>query len=97
MFNGASSLRRLLTKCNDIPVATISSGLPLKEKKKVVSFDSFTNDKALVTAIKRNLNKENVAGTKPSVELIYKDLEKAYASGMHYDVSKWKQPIYLIK
>ena len=94
VFNGNSSLRRMLTKCNDIPVATISSGLPLKEKKKVVNFDSFTNDKALITAIKRNLNKENVAGTKPSVELIYKDLEKAYASGMHYDVSKWKQAIY---
>jgi len=88
------ALRRMLTKCNDIPVATINSGLPLKEKKKVVNFESFTNDKALLTAIKRNLNKDNVPGTKPSVELIYKDLEKAYNSGMHYDVSKMKQTIY---
>lgn len=30
VFTGNSSLRRKLTKCNDLPVATISSGLPLK-------------------------------------------------------------------
>lgn len=94
VFNGNSSLRRKLTKCNNIPVATISSGLPLKEKKKVIDFKSFANDKALITAIKRNLEKKNVAGTKPSVELIFKDLNRAYESGMHYDVSGMKQAIY---
>ena len=31
VFNGKSSLRRRLSKCNDLPIAHISSGLPLKE------------------------------------------------------------------
>lgn len=88
------ALRRKLTKCNDIPVATINSGLPLKEKKKVVDFKSFTNDKALITAIKRNLKKENVQGTYNSVGLIYKDLERAYEAGLHYDVSNLYDDIY---
>ena len=94
VFNGKSSLRRMLTKCNDIPVATISSGLPLKEKKKVVNFKSFTNDKALIKAIERNLNKENVNGTYNCVNMIYNDLERAYADGLSYDVRKMKQAIY---
>lgn len=33
VFTGNSSLRRRLTKCNDIPIATIGSGLPLKGEK----------------------------------------------------------------
>lgn len=33
VFTGKSSLRRKLSKCNDISIANISSGLPLKEKK----------------------------------------------------------------
>ena len=94
VFNGGSSLRRMLTKCNDLPVATINSGLPLKEKKKVVNFKSFYNDKALIKAIERNLNKENVNGTYNSVKTIYNDLERAYADGLSYDVRKMKQPIY---
>jgi hypothetical protein len=31
-FTGDTSLRRRLSKCNNVPVATIKSGLPLKEK-----------------------------------------------------------------
>lgn len=30
VFTGNSSLRRKLSKCNDLPIATISSGLPMK-------------------------------------------------------------------
>jgi len=94
VFNGGSSLRRMLTLCNTIAVAVISSGLPLKEKKKVVNFKSFINDKALIKAIERNLNKENVNGTYNSVNLIYKDLERAYADGLRYDVRKMKDSIH---
>ena len=36
VFVGNASLRRKLTYCNNEPIATISSGLPLKEKKKMV-------------------------------------------------------------
>lgn len=34
VFTGKSSLRRMLSKCNNLPIATISSGLPLKGEQK---------------------------------------------------------------
>lgn len=93
VFTGGSSLRRKLTKCNDIPIATINSGLPLKGAKNVIDFDGFKNEKALRTAIKRNLNKEYHPATKPSIDFIYKMLEDAYNSGMKYDVTDMRNAI----
>lgn len=84
---GNSSLRRKLTKCNDLPIATISSGLPLKEDAKMVNFDAIMNEKGIRTMIKRNLNKESHPGTKPSVDFIFKILEEQYDKGAKYDVS----------
>jgi len=85
-FTGKSALRRKLSACNDIPIATISSGLPLKEEK-VVNFDAIKSEKALRTLIEKNLKKEIHPGTKPSCDFIYKILEDAYNSGMKYDVT----------
>lgn len=93
VFTGKSSLRRKLTKCNDLPVATISSGLPLKGEDKLVSFDAIKNEKGLRTLIKRNLNKEYHPGTKPSVDFIYKVLEDAYSGGIHYDVTDMRPAV----
>ncbi len=93
VFNGGASLRRKLTKCNDIPVAVMTSALPAKEKKKMIKFTSFNNDKALIKAILRNLNKENVNGTYNCVNMIYNDLEKAYEDGLSYDVRKMRNEI----
>ena len=87
IFNGNSALRRRLTKCNTVPIATINSGLPLKGDDKVVNFDSIKNEKALRTLIKRNLNKEYHAATRPSMDFIHKVLDDAYKSGMNYDVT----------
>lgn len=87
VFNGKSSLRRMLTKCNNLPIATISSGLPLKGEDKLLNFDAVKSEKALRTLIKRNLNKEIHPGTKPSIDFIYKILEDAYSSDLRYDVS----------
>lgn len=88
VFTGNSSLRRKLTFCNDIPIATITSGLPLREEKPVVNFDGLKNDKALKTLILRALNKEYAPyATKPSIDLVKKVLDDAYASGIHYDVT----------
>lgn len=87
VFTGKSSLRRKLTKCNNLPIANISSGLPLKGEKKVVNFDAIKSEKGLRTIIKRNLNKEIHPATKPSIDFIYKILEDAYSSGMKYDVT----------
>ena len=94
VFTGKSSLRRKLTKCNDLPIATISSGLPLKEDSKVIDFEGFKNENALRTMIKRNLNKEIEPSTRCSVDFIYNDLERAYKSGLKYDVSDMRNAIY---
>ena len=88
LFTGGSSLRRLLTKCNDIPITTINSGLPMKKgDDKVISFDTIKSEKGLRNMIERNLEKEFHHYTKPSIDFIYKILEDAYDSGMKYDVS----------
>lgn len=86
VFTGNGSLRRKLSKCNGLPIATISSGLPMKGEK-MVNFDTIKSEKGLRTLIKRNLNKEIHPGTKPSIDFIYKILEDAYASGLKYDVT----------
>jgi hypothetical protein len=93
VFTGKSSLRRKLSKCNDLPIATISSGLPLKGESNVVNFDAVKSEKGLRTQIKRNLNKEIHPGTKPSIDFIYKILEDAHSSGLHYDVTDMRNTI----
>lgn len=94
VFTGKSSLRRMLTKCNNQPIATISSGLPLKGDDKLVNWDGIKNERMLRTMIKRNLNKEYWSATKPSVDYIAKLLDDAYASGIGYDVSDMKNDIF---
>lgn len=95
VFTGKSSLRRMLTKCNNLPIATISSGLPLKgDDKSLVNWDGIKNEKMLRTMIKRNLNKEYHGATKPSVDYIAKLLDDAYNSGIGYDVSDMKNEIF---
>lgn len=93
VFSGNSSLRRKLTLCNDLPVATISHGLPLKEVKKTVNFDSVQSEKGLRELIKRNLAKEIHPATKPSIDFIAKILDDAYKSGLSYDVSDMKNAV----
>lgn len=79
VFTGNSSLRRKLSKCNNIPVATISSGLPLKEENKpVINYETVQTEKAIRAKIEKALHKEYHAFTRPSVDLIYKILEDAY-------------------
>lgn len=90
---GDSSLRRMLTKCNDLPIATISSGLPLKGEKNVISMKSIQSERGLRTQIKRNLNKEIHGATKPSVDFIYKILTDAYESGLKYDVTDMRNAV----
>ena len=94
VFTGNSSLRRMLTRCNDIPIATISSGLPLREEKPMVNTESVKSEIGLRKLIARNLNKEIHGNTSQSVNFIHDILEEAYESGMKYDVSDMKQAIH---
>lgn len=84
---GNASLRRRLTKCNNVPVATISSGLPFKEKKKMLDETVIKSEKGLRDLIARNLRKEIHPGTNPSVAFIKKILDDTYQSGVEFDVT----------
>ena len=93
VFTGNSALRRLLSKCNNLPIAKISSGLPIKEEK-VVNSNTIKSEKGLRALIIRNLNKEIHPGTKPSVDFIYQILEDCYKSDLKYDLSDMKGAVY---
>lgn len=93
VFSGKSALRRKVTKCNNKPIATINSGLPLKGESKMVNIDSVKSEKSLRNLIERNLRKEIHPGTKPSIDFIFKILEDAYASGLKYDISDMRPAV----
>lgn len=94
VFTGDASLRRKLTRCNAVPVATISSGLPLKPKKeKMLQTKTITTEKGLRELIERNLRKEVHPGTKPSIDFIAHILEEAHAEGLKYDITDMRSRI----
>ena len=85
VYRGGASLRRKLTKCNNIPPATISSGLPFREKK-MLDTRSAKSEQGIRNMILRNLQKEFHPATKPSMDFIEKILLDAYNSGVRYNV-----------
>ena len=93
--SGNAALRRKLTLCNNLPIATLTSGLPLKgENKKVIDFEGIKNEKHLRNLIKKGLSKSVHPGTKPSIDYIYKVLNDAYESGIKYDVTDMEEAIW---
>lgn len=92
VYRGDASLRRRLSKCNSVPVSTISSGLPFREKK-VVPVGTLQSERGLRDLIARNLRKEIHPGTKPSVDFIKHILDEAYNTGMMYDVTDLRPKI----
>lgn len=95
VFNGGSSLRRKLTKCNNLKITHISSGLPLKEKKKVVNHDIIKTEKQLRSRIEKCLKKEHWGSTAPEVDFIKKILDDAYEFGFTYDLSDMRQVVLI--
>ena len=89
IFTGNASLRRQLTRFNDIPIAKISDGLPLKEKKggKMLDLDAMQNENFMRRTIIRCLRNEIHGHHKPNMDFIYKILNDAYNNGVHYDLS----------
>jgi hypothetical protein len=93
VFVGNASLRRKLTLCNDLPIATISTGLP-KGEKRVINKGAVKNERALRRLLERNLRKEIHGATKPSIDFIHKLLEDAYSNEeLTYDVSDLRNSI----
>lgn len=94
VYTGKMSLRRKLTRCNDIPIKTISSGLPLKEEVKTVSDYVIKNERHLRSLIEKALRKEiEPYATKTSIDFIDKVLTDAYESGMKFDVTDLRPDI----
>lgn len=85
-------LRRRLSKCNNLPVAHISSGLPLKEDK-VIDWKGVKSEKGVRNAVEACLRKEHHGATKPEIDFIRKILDDAYASGLRYDISDMRPAV----
>lgn len=97
VFTGNASLRRKLTKCNSEKITTISSGLPLRERKGgdgVLDKKTVEDENHLRVMIKKCLNKEFHGATKPECDFIFKLLDEAYKSGMVYDVTDMRNAIF---
>ena len=93
-YPGDAALRRKLSRCNQVPVSKISSGLPLRDRKdKMLAEKTIKSEQGLRELIHRNLRKEIHPGTKPSVDFIKKILDDAYESGMQYDVTDLRNKI----
>lgn len=94
VFTGNSSLRRKLTRCNTLPIATISGGLPLKEEvKKMYNQEGLKDANQLRRMVMRCLNKE-FGATKPCMDFIKKLTDEAYEKGFSYDLSDLKHDIF---
>lgn len=95
VFTGNSSLRRRLSKCNDLEIVHLSQGdLPEKlEGNNMINFDGLKNEKMLRNMIKKNLAKQYHDSTASSVQFIYKLLEDAYTKGITYDVRDMRPAI----
>jgi len=94
VYTGNSSLRRQLSRCNAVPVATISSGLPLKAKKeKMLNSKTISSEKGLRDLIARNLRKDIHPSTKSSVDFIHKILDDAHETELNYDVTDLRNKI----
>lgn len=94
IFTGKSALRRKLTRCNDIPISTISSGLPLKGDANLVKESVIKDEKHLRSLINKALRKEiEPYATKTSIDFIDKILSDCFINGMTYDVSDMKASI----
>jgi energy-coupling factor transporter ATP-binding protein EcfA2 len=89
---GDSSLRRKLTKCNDVNITPLNGGLPKKEKK-MLDNQSIRSERGLRDLIGRNLRKEIHPGTKPSIDFIKKILDDAYESELPFDIRDMRASI----
>ena len=91
---GNAALRRKLSKCNNRPIAHISSGLPLR-KKKVINDNALKDAKHLRTRVLKALRKEIEPGfTTTCINYIEAQLLEAQELGIAYDISDLDNAIY---
>ena len=95
VFTGNSSLRRKLTKCNDLSIAVISGGLPLKKEKekRMLDFDGVMNEKWLRSFVTNCIAKKHHGATKPEMDFMKSKLDEAYEKGVVYDICDMRRDI----
>lgn len=96
VYKGMSSLRRQLSLCNDLDIAKITTGLPLKKEEVNLYKDIEIiqwNESKMRTAIKGSLEKKYHDSTKPNVDFIVKIFNDAEKSGLKYDLKDMRQDI----
>lgn len=91
-LRGNAALRRKLTQCNNIGIASLSEGLPKKEKP-LISAKSIQSERGLRQMIEKNLRKAYHSSTKSSIDFIHQILEDAYEQGLAYDVEDMRKAI----
>jgi hypothetical protein len=90
---GDASLRRRLTKCNAIPIATLPVGtLQLKEAP-VLSERTIKDEAHLRAHVRKALRKGYHPGTKSNVDMIKKVTDEAYDTGMSFDITDLKPSV----
>ena len=100
VYTGKAAIRRKVSLCNDLPIATLSSGLPVKAKKEkknqMVDIAVVELERYLTNCILKALQKKipNCPSTKSSCDYIKYILDEAYGSGKHYDVSTLRSKVY---
>lgn len=104
VYKGKASLRRIDNASNNLEVSHISSGLPMKEKKEIVMYDTVKDitytEKTLRKFVKKQLGlipgeKPSHANTKPTIDWISHEIHKAYDAGLKYDLSDLKHSVFL--
>lgn len=99
VFRGGASIRRKLTLCNNMKIAHISSGLPLKPKqgygkdKDMLNKEAYMNERAMRTIISDCLRKSHHGHTTPEVNFIKEVLDSAYNGGVTYDVTDMRPAV----
>lgn len=97
VYSGLQSLRRRLSLCNNIPVATLNEGaLPKKEAcgDGMIDFESVKNEKHIRNIVSKCLKKEiKQPHTITAMQLIEKTLKDARQSGLTYDIRDMRPAI----
>ena len=97
--NQGRALRRRVCGCNNLPIAHISSGLPLKETKQMINWDGVKDDKHLRNLINQAISKNiRPYGEEPKTitctKYIRDLLKQAQDNGMNYDIRDMEELLY---
>ena len=93
VYTKKSALRRRLSFCNDLPIAHISSGLPLRGEKSMINDHYIKDEKHIRNLIKGGMKKQYVPSTKQSIDFICMVLDEAYEQGIKYNVSDMRDSV----